>query len=239
MMSVAGVEKVQHLDKQISDRLANDELAKWDKLEAEIFSSDSQAKASAKSKQHHTVTHERKHVVLGKPAVSVQSTAHRAQVVSQPKKTPGAVFFATGSGKQSTDVRFIHKTDPVHAKSTHLASTLKPLHITQRIQVHVGSVSTPKLVRTQQKSLEVRFIVRFICFIEPDYSGSDIFCAHLPPSQLPNLPPSWVTMLLTFRFTAVRMRVISTFLESPFKGYSTFQAALWLLPFVISFLIPT
>ena len=40
MLTVSGVEKIQHLDNQISNRLANEELAKWDKLEAKKFPSE-------------------------------------------------------------------------------------------------------------------------------------------------------------------------------------------------------
>jgi hypothetical protein len=89
MLSVSGVEKVQHLDNQISKRLANEELAKWDKLEAKIFPSDSDKTSSVSKK---TVTTHQLHT----------------PVVSKPIPKKAAVFFGSGSGKYSTDSRFHH-----------------------------------------------------------------------------------------------------------------------------------
>jgi hypothetical protein len=45
LISVSAVEKAQQLDNKISERLADAELAKWDKLESEIFPDDSPKKA--------------------------------------------------------------------------------------------------------------------------------------------------------------------------------------------------
>ncbi len=110
MLSVSGVEKVQHLDNQISNRLANEELAKWDKLEAKIFPSDS----------------DKKSVVAKK--VSSPHQARNAPVVSQPIPKKAAVFFSSGSGQYSTDMRFHHVAQVV---------------------------AQPKQAITQQKAMEV------------------------------------------------------------------------------------
>jgi hypothetical protein len=110
MLSVSGVEKVQHLDNQISNRLANEELAKWDKLEAKIFPSDSDKRSSVSKKA--VATHQ----------------AHKSPVVSQLVPKKAAVFFSSGSGQYSTDLRF-HHVAPV--------------------------VPQPKQAKTQKKAMEV------------------------------------------------------------------------------------
>ena len=90
MLSVSGVEKVQHLDNQISNRLASEELAKWDKLEAKIFPSDSDKRSGVSKK------------------IVTPHQARKAPVVSQPIPKKAAVFFSSGSGQYSTDLRFHH-----------------------------------------------------------------------------------------------------------------------------------
>jgi len=140
MLSVSGVEKVQHLDNQISNRLANEELAKWDKLEAKIFPSDSDKRSSVSKKA--VATHQ----------------AHKSPVVSQLVPKKAAVFFSSGSGQYSTDLRF-HHVAPV--------------------------VPQPKQAKTQKKAMEPLAAPKSslgddVMELPPNHGGEDEGDVHVP-----------------------------------------------------------
>jgi hypothetical protein len=99
-LSVSGVEKIQKLDERIGNRLANEELAKWDKLEQKIFPSDSSKKSVKAAKVVHGVKH------------AINLATHRSQ-------HKGNIFFSAGSGRHSTDARFRHQSTPAHVQMPH------------------------------------------------------------------------------------------------------------------------
>lgn len=114
-LSVSGVEQIQKLDHRISNRLANEELAKWDKLESEIFPTN--AHKSEKSVKN----------------VNRLNDVHHKAV--QPTKA--TLFFADGSGRTSTDARFRKQSQAVHVPE----HKLPIMHVNARA---VSNVRTQK-----------------------------------------------------------------------------------------------
>jgi hypothetical protein len=129
LISVSEVEKEQRLDNQMSQRLADAELAKWDKLESDIFPDNMQQKMES-SESSQAV---KKAVKASAPVAATVS-----QVKSKPTVAP-ANFFSKGSGMYSTDARFRR-----HANGAHV-----PAHS------QLASKPQAKPARTQKKALEV------------------------------------------------------------------------------------
>ena len=120
-LSVSSVEKAQQLENRISQRLANEELAKWNKLESQVFPSHLEHRAVKDGKvlQH-------KKLALQKPMP--------------------AIFFSKGSGKHSTDIRFRQAVHPLTPSRPVLP--VKMAHSTPEIrtqkkalQVNIGNTS--------------------------------------------------------------------------------------------------